>query len=122
MWLSEKAAESRKNSGTEASVGPVTVSGASAAVLLAGENRNLGLLSPCGIRWQPEKNAQVMVLQTSDGERFILGAASAASAPMEDGELCLTCGDTVLKLTRDGVFITGRLFLNGSEIGVGEEN
>ena len=121
MWLSERFAGDRTRPGTEAGVGTVTIGGANAAVLLSGEKRDLGLLRPGGIDWQPEKNDQVMVLQTSDGERFILGTVSAGTEPLADGELCLSCGDTKLKLGRDGINITGRLFLNGIEIDVGEE-
>ena len=121
MWLSEKASENRKRSGAEASVGPVTISGSTAAVLLSGESRGLEVLAPCGVRWQPEKDTQVMVLQTSDGERFILGAAAAGKEPLRDGELCFSCGETMLKLTRDGIFLTGKVFVNGNVLGSGEE-
>ena len=117
MWLSEKAAGNKAFSGTETEVGTVTIGGANAAVQLSGENRDLGLLSPGGIHWRPEKNAQVMVLQTSDGERFILGSAEADTEALEDGELCLSCGGVKLKIGRGGVYITGSLFLNGVEIG-----
>ena len=121
MWLSERSVGNRPRPGTEAGVGTVTIGGAAAAVLLSGENRNLGLLHPGGMQWQPEKNDQVMVLQTSDGERFILGTAAAGREALEDGEICLSCGDVKLKLGRDGIHMSGRLFLNGIEVGAGEE-
>ena len=115
MWLSERAANGGTHRGASARVGKVTLGGANASVLLSGESRELQLLTPGGIYWQPEADTQVMVLETDDGERFILGEA-AAGRNLNDGELVLHCGETVLKLGRDGVRITGRLFLNGTEI------
>ena len=120
MWISEKASRSRTQNGAEAGVGPVTIPGTESAVLLSGENRGLRVLAPGGFYWRPEANAQVMVLRTADGERFILGTAPNAGIPLEDGELILHCGETSLKICRDGVHITGALYLNGIEITAGE--
>ena len=119
MWISEKASQSRMHSGTEAGVGPVTIGGAEPAVLLSGENRGLRVLSPGGLQWQPKTGEQVMVLQTADGERLILGAVPEGGAALEDGELCLSCGSVRLKITADGIYITGALYLNGMPLTAG---
>ena len=113
MWISEKASQSRMRSGTMAGVGPVTIGGAEPAVLLSGENRSLRILTPGGVQWQPKAGEQVMVLETADGERLILGAVSESGMALADGELCLSCGGVRLKLTADGIYITGALYLNG---------
>ena len=136
MWLSEKAAaRAASGAGTAASakVGSVTIGGKSAAVLLTGECRNLGVLSPQGVTWRPSAGTQVLVLETDDGERFIAGALDGGGSfgTLGDGEVCLRGGDAWLKLGADGVisaegnvhldgdvYITGRLFLNGVQIAV----
>ena len=115
MWLSEKAASHGSGRGASARMGSVTLGGAKTSVLLSGENRDLQLLTPGGIYWQPEAGTHVMVLETDDGERFVLGR-TAENENLKSGELALRCGETVLKLSKDGIWITGRLFLNGTEI------
>lgn len=131
MWLSEQVRR-KADTAASAGVGGVTIGGESAAVMLSGEYRGLKVLTPGGISWQPSTGAQVMVLTTDDGERFILGTADGAGGPsLSEGELCLKSGDCWLKLGADGViraegeirmkgnvYITGRLFLNGIEVGV----
>ena len=128
MWLSERAA-GRAGGGVRAEVGTVTVGGRDPAVLLDGESRNLGRISPGGLSWMPAVGDEVLVLETGDGERWILGAADGGIPSLRDGEVCLRCGGAWLKLGQDGsisaegdlhlngdVYITGRLYLNGVEI------
>ena len=102
MWLSEKAVV-RENAGAGAKVGSVTIGGENAAVLLTGECRNLSVLSPQGVTWRPGAGTQVLVLETDDGEKFIVGAVDGGGT---QGSLRLN-GD---------VYITGRLFLNGVRV------
>lgn len=133
MWLSERAAAAGAAPGPKAAVGALTIGGKSAAVQLSGEVRGIGLVSPAGVQWRPARNEQVLVLETDEGERYILGIAAGGSERLGEGELCLKCGETQLKLGRDGairaegdvhlhgdVFVTGRLFVNGVEIGGAE--
>lgn len=130
MWLSEKAASRRGGERARAKVGGVTIGGTDAAVLLSGEYRSLGVLSPQGLSWRPAAGAQVLVIETDDGEKFIAGALDGSGLTgLQDGEICLRGGGAWLKLGADGaisaegdvhlngnVYITGRLFLNGTEV------
>ena len=133
MWLSERAAASGAAAGPKAAVGTLTISGRSAAVQLSGEVRGIGFVGPQGLQWRPAGNEPVLVLETDEGERYILGIAAGGSDSLDEGELCLKCGEAQLKLGRDGsiraegdvhlhgdVFVTGRLFVNGMEIGGAE--
>ena len=116
MWLSENAARRGGFEGAHARVGRVTIGGRDPAVLLSGEHRGLGLLCPGGMGWLPEAGEQVMVLETDDGEKFILGAAAQRDG-LAEGTLTLRCGSAALTLCRDGrVDIQGALFLNGAPL------
>ena len=132
MWLSERAGAGGGAAYARAKVGTVTIGGRNAAVLLSSEQRNLGILSPGGLQWRPGQDQQVLVLETDDGERYILGTADEGGSTLGEGELCLKCGETWLKIGADGsisaegevhvcgdVFLTGRLFLNGVEVQAG---
>lgn len=128
MWLSERAAAGDGTPAAHAEVGNVTIGGREAAVMLSGERRNLGVISPQGVTWRPAAGTQVLVMETDDGEMYILGAADGGGCfeSLGAGEVCLRSGDAWLKLGTDGtisaegelhidgdVYITGRLFLNG---------
>ena len=132
MWLSERAAAGGGAERVRAGIGTVTIGGKNAAVLLKSEQRNIGVVGPQGLQWRPGRDSQVLVLETEDGERYILGAAEAGSETLGEGELCLKCGETWLKIGHDGsisaegevhicgdVYVTGRLFLNGIEVQAG---
>ena len=132
MWLSEHAAAAGGTKRARAGIGTVTIGGKNAAVLLAGEQRNLGVIAPQGMQWRPGRDRQALVLETDDGERYILGVAEPAGESLGEGELCLKCGETWLKLGSDGtlsaegevhlcgdVYVTGKLFLNGIEVQAG---
>ena len=114
MWISERAAL-RRGSAASASVGPVTIGGADTTVLTDGEKRGLRVLAPQGLQWQPSEGGDVLVLETDDGERYILGAA-VPSDGLQRGELLLQCGGTKLKIGPEGVEITGQLRLNGRQL------
>lgn len=130
MWLAEKAAGGGRG-GVHAGIGTVTVGGGSPAVLLGGEQRGLGVLAPRGVGWRPEEGSQVLVLETEDGERFVLGEVDGGGSfrSLAGGEVCLRCGTAWLKVGNgeisaegdvhlDGdVYITGRLFVNGAPVG-----
>ena len=132
MWLSEHAAGGRRQERVRAKIGTVTIGGKNAAVLLGGEQRNLGVIAPQGMQWRPGRDRQALVLETDDGERYILGVAEPAGDSLGEGELCLKCGETWLKIgsnetiSAEGevhicgdVYVTGRLFLNGIEVQAG---
>ena len=116
MWLSEAAAgKGRGNHSGNVGVGPVTIGGENAAVLLSGEVRGLSVVAPGGVTWAPEENAQVVVLETGDGERLVLGAVADAGRAKD--ELTLRCGAATVRICRNGdVCVEGRLLLNGIEL------
>ncbi len=119
MWVSQAFASAAHGDAVRADVGPVTIGGENAAVLLSGEARGLHVVSPGGIAWTPETDTQVMVLETGDGERFILGTAQQGGSA---DELTLHCGDARVRICRNGsVYVEGRLFLNGTELTAGVE-
>ena len=132
MWLSEHTAAAGRAQHARAGVGTVTIGGRNAAVLLGGEQRNIGIIAPQGMQWRPAREQQVLVLETDDGERYILGAADPGGDGLGEGEICLKSGETWLKIGRDGsisaegevhicgdMYLTGRLFLNGIEVQAG---
>lgn len=115
MWLSERAgggAPARLRAG----VGTVTVGGENAAVLLSGEARGLGVAAPTGVHWVPGQAQQALVIETDDGERYILGVVGAEGAAPGDGELRLSIGETAITVGAAGINVTGRLFVNGTEL------
>lgn len=130
MWLAEQAAGGG-GMRVRAGVGTVTVGGERPAVLLDGERRELGILAPRGVGWRPAEGTQVLVLETDDGERFVLGEVDGGGVfrSLGAGELCLRCGESWLRLDRNGisaegelhldgdVTITGRLIVNGVVVG-----
>ncbi|MCC8156631.1 MAG: hypothetical protein LIO54_05090 [Oscillospiraceae bacterium] len=130
MWLSERIAPSQRG-GAHAETGDVTIGGAKPAVLLDGERRGVRVVSPQGICWKPAVGTQALLLETDDGEKYILGLPDGGidAAALPDGALCLRRGAAWLCLETDGtisaggelhiagdVYLTGRLFLNGVEL------
>jgi len=119
MWISEQTAAKRISaSGTK--IGRVTIGGEQAAVLAEGESRKIRSVAPAGFLWKPRTGTEVLVLETEEGERFILGEVVPA-AGFQNGEILLKCGETMLKIGSGAVEITGRLLLNGAEVQVGGE-
>ena len=120
MWLSQRTAAHAGSEGAAggALVGTVTIGGEKNAVLLSGEHRAIPVAAPQGLAWQPKTGTQVLVVETGDGERFLIGAVAEGGGIPEDGEL-----SSAGTLRHAGnVYITGRLFLNGKEVTVKEEN
>lgn len=118
MWLSEQFR--REVPGEGSGFGVVTISGqAPAAMGAAREERLLPVISPGGYAWLPESGAQVMVLR--DGAPCILGQAQPERADLEPGDVMLYAGNCAIILRHEGkIELTGRIFLNGTEISNGE--
>lgn len=122
MWLAERAVHSGEPSAFRTETGTVTIGGSRAAVLLSGECRDVHPLAPGGVLWLPEAGEPALVLETGDGERFLLGIAAEPEG-LAAGELELRRGDAAIRLRRDGtillrgaVQIEGSLALNGTEL------
>ena len=142
MWLSERTAahtDSAPETAAGALVGTVTIGGEHPAVMLNGEYRTLGVAAPQGVAWRPEAGAQVLVVETGDGERFIAGVVEDKGGDESKsdndkktpaaGELRLNGKKVWLKLgdefssegivRHDGnVYVTGQMFLNGIPVAV----
>ena len=68
MWLSRQSREVSR-SRQEPETGVVTLEGEETAVYLAGERRDLPVLSPGGYCWRPAEGETVLVLKSgADGE------------------------------------------------------
>lgn len=132
MWLSERTAahtDSESEAAAGALVGTVTIGGEHPAVMLGGEYRTLGVAAPQGVAWRPEVGAQVLVVETGDGERFITGVVEDENKDKNketpaDGELRLNGKRVWLKLgdefTSEGIvrhkgnlYVTGNIYMNG---------
>lgn len=118
MWLSEQfvSRPDREASG----FGAVSICGAQAAAIGAErEERQLPLISPGGYVWVPNAGEQVLVLR--DGTACILGRAQPTQEGLSPGDVMLYAGGGSIVLRSDGrIELTGRIFLNGTEISNGE--
>lgn len=103
MWLSQQFSRPAPQRGA-VSTGRVTIAGEKAAVMLSGERRELSVALPAGLHWTPALGDEVLVLETGEGESYIIGLAAESSAggSIEFG------GD---------MSIGGRLILNGVDVG-----
>ena len=114
MWLSEKATRRKRRAGGTA-LGTVSAAGGRCTVVFGSEHRGVRVLAPAGREWRPETDCEALVLETEDGERFLLGCPVPDEADPAGGVL-LRCGETALRIGREGVSVTGRFVLNGTEI------
>ena len=112
MWLSEQfaAAPAAEAPG----LGEVTAGAERAAVKGAGqEKRLLPVLSPGGYAWSPSPGDRVLV----QGECV---AGRVQDRTPEPGEVLIYAGASAIRLCPDGTIrITGRVLLNGAELGHG---
>lgn len=111
MWLSQQFSRPAARRGA-VSTGRVTIAGESPSVMLSGERRELRAALPAGLRWAPALGDEVLVLETDEGEGYIIGLAAESPA----GGSIEFMGD---------VNIGGRLILGGVDVGaalgIGEE-
>lgn len=118
MWLSEQFHRplARETSG----FGEVTISGAQTAARGAErEERELPVIAPGGYVWMPAPGEQVLVLR--DGASCILGREQPTRAELSPGDVELYAGQCAIILHADGrIELTGRIFVNGTEISNGE--
>lgn len=119
MWISEQFCTSpaRESSG----FGEVTIPGAQTAALGAErEERELPVICPGGYAWIPAPGEQVLVLR--DGASCILGREQPMREELSPGDAMLYAGSCAIILRADGrIELTGRIFVNGTEISNGEQ-
>jgi phage gp45-like len=125
MWLSERAAFSAKEEDEAASLGTVTIGGASAAVSTDGEKRAVRAMSVGGYTWLPRTGQNVAVLECGSEGSVIAGVVQADTASgLSAGEVSIaSAGGAKITLKNDGsiliegrVNIVGALTVNGAAV------
>jgi hypothetical protein len=117
MWMARRQEEDRVQE-TAAELGEVTLSGAPAGVVLAGEKRDVAVLAPGGYTWSPALGETVLVLRTGqEGAPCAVGQVQGESG-LEPGEVLLSVADGAgIRLRPDGtIAITGKVTINGEEV------
>lgn len=121
MWLSRRITHPEQEP-EAAALGTISMGGSGAAVVTDGEKRDVRIISPGGYCWQPGAGESVLVLKAS--QTYIPGALQTAQAELAPGEVMVFSNAARLVLRNNGdievkgrVRITGRLFVNGRELG-----
>ena len=121
MWLSRRITHPEQET-EAAALGTISMGGSRAAVVTDGEKRDVRIISPGGYCWQPGAGQSVLVLKAS--QTYIPGALQAAQAELAPGEVMVYSNAARIVLRNNGdmelkgkVRITGRLFVNGRELG-----
>ena len=121
MWLSKRIVQETPEF-EPATLGTVSIGGEDAAVVTDGEKRDVRIISPGGYCWQPGAGESVLVLKAS--QTYIPGALQTAQAELAPGEVMVFSNAARIVLRNNGdmelkgkVRITGRLFVNGRELG-----
>ena len=128
MWIAGRLRGTQPEETAQGECGTVTIGGSAAGVLTRGEERDLPTAAPGGYAWRPRGGERVLVLKcgTRGEERCVALSLDAAAKQtgLADGEICLySAGGASVCLRNDGrVEITGRLFLNGKELTLPEED
>ena len=121
MWLSRRITHPEQET-EAAALGTISMGGSGTAVVTDGEKRDVRIISPGGYCWQPGAGESVLVLKAS--QTYIPGALQTAQAELAPGEVMVFSNAARLVLRNNGdievkgrVRITGRLFVNGRELG-----
>lgn len=121
MWLSKRITHPETEPET-AALGTISMGGSRAAVVTDGEKRDVRIISPGGYCWQPGASQSVLVLKAS--QTYIPGALQQAQGSLAPGEVMVYSDAAQVVLRNNGdielrgkVRVTGRLFLNGKELG-----
>ena len=121
MWLSRRITHPETEPET-AALGTISMGGSRAAVVTDGEKRDVCIISPGGYCWQPGAGESVLVLKAS--QTYIPGALQQAKGSLAPGEVMVYSDAAQVVLRNNGdielrgkVRVTGRLFLNGKELG-----
>lgn len=127
MWLSNKKTSSGSaRAASGAAVGDVTIGGKNTAVYTDAEMRNAAFFSPGGYFWLPSSGQSMVVIKSADNEVCCMDRqVTDIPVDMEEGEVYIVSGGNAsLFLKNDGsihlsgdVSITGRVFMNGTQIG-----
>lgn len=114
MWLSSQSRKAQR-SGQGAETGVVTLEGEKTAVYLAGERRDLPVLSPGGYCWRPAEGETVLVLKSgADGEELWVAGMPGDGTDLAPGEVRIQSRRAAVFLGNDGsIDLRGTVKLNG---------
>ena len=114
MWLSSQSRKAQR-SGQGAETGVVTLEGEKTAVYLAGERRDLPVLSPGGYCWRPAEGETVLVLKSgADGEELWVAGVPGDGTDLAPGEVRIQSRQAAVFLGNDGsIDLRGTVKLNG---------
>lgn len=122
MWLSNRKTQATSH---QSSIGEVTIGGMKTAVYTDGEKRNSTFFSPGGYYWLPSCGQNMVVIKGEDNEVCCMDReVTELPVDMQEGEVYIvSAGNASLYLKNDGtvqiigdVSVTGRMFVNGTEI------
>ena len=111
MWLSERSQSQIAECGAE--IGTVTLAGNPAGVYLAGERRNLPVLSPGGFAWAPQAGDQVLVIKTGAAGEAPYVVAVRQNDSVSPGSVRISNGAGTASVILDA---SGTLALNARTI------
>lgn len=117
MWLSRQSREASR-SRQEPETGVVTLEGEETAVYLAGERRDLPVLSPGGYCWRPAEGETVLVLKSgADGEELWVAGVPGDGTDLAPGEVRIQSRQAAVFLGNDGsIDLRGTVKINGTPI------
>ena len=113
MWLSKMASKTTDTQ-PAAGMGKVTISGSDAAVQTGCEHRNLPVYGPAGLVWMPKVGSNALVIKTAGGSA--IAGTAVDNSGLEPGEIMLFSDNCSVKLSGNGIELTGKVFINGSEV------
>lgn len=117
MWLSQQTKQEASGESL-AQIGCVSIPGASAAVFLEGERRNVSVVSPGGYHWQPEQRDDVLVLACGTEQSPCMIGMEQASERIAPGEVWISVTENSgIHFRKDGtVNLVGDILLNGEPL------
>lgn len=128
MWLGKQAAMAKSRSKAGAGSGDVTIGGEDTAVMLESEKRDLPTALPGGYFWKARVGQEALVVRGNDGDRCLVGLLGQEE-DISPGEVLIKSeggriklGSSKIEIEGDmditgEVRITGKLFLNGVDVG-----
>lgn len=112
MWLSKPRGGQSAQPGE---AGVVSLGGEAPAAVSDCEQRALQVLAPGGYCWQPAAGDAVLVLKGG----WAAGVAQPCPVTLSPGEVYIHCGGGSIYLNEQGeIHLTGKVFCNGTELGV----
>ena len=103
--------ESRQNSSNTSELGTVTSSGKEINVLGVGEYREVPLVAPFGIRWNPPSGSNVQLVKNWHSGKSIVAVGTIVDKEIEPGEIEIySAGGAKVELKNNGAVIINEHF------------